>query len=154
MGNLGKGCAGVGTGSGHWILQIRSDISSLDVQVYARALDGSGFLNSLSGTAEEIETEEGYWYFLPIINPASNTASRSLVRITNLGPGAAQGVQIIATDAEGLQYPPGGSTYLAQTLRENETTSLTAEDLENGNCCDGLNARDRHIRKGRVCLVD
>ena len=133
VGNLGKGCTGVGTGSGHWILQVRSDISSLDVQVYARALDGSGFLNSLSGTAGEIETEEGYWYFLPIINPASNTASRSLVRITNLGPGAAQGVQIIATDAEGLRYPPGGSTYLAQTLRENETTSLTAEDLENGN---------------------
>ena len=132
-GNAAKGCTGSGHGFGDWTLEFHSDVPSLDLYVYARALDGSGFLNSLAGTAKEIEAENGYWYILPIVNPASNLSSRSTVRITNLGPRAASNVRFIGYDGNGTEYPRSGTTYLARALAPNQTLSFTSQDLEYGN---------------------
>ena len=133
VGNTEKGCTGSGRGSGDWTLEFLSDVSSLDLYVYARALDGSGFLNSLAGTAREVVTNQGYWYFLPIVNPASNLGSRSAVRITNLGPAWASNVRIVGFDRDGGEYPWTGATYLARSLAPNQTLSFTSQDLERGN---------------------
>ena len=133
IGNASKGCSGSGRGNGDWTLEFLADVPSLDLYVYARALDGSGFLNSLAGTAKEIEADEGYWYFLPIVNPASNLSSRSTVRITNLGPEWARDVQLFGYDAEGFEFPASGATFLARALAPNQTVSFTSQDLEYGN---------------------
>ena len=133
VGNVSKGCTGSGRGNGDWTLEFLSDVPSLDLYVYARALDGSGFLNSLAGTAREIDADEGYWYFLPIVNPASNLSSRSTIRITNRGPGQARDVQLFGYDGEGFAFPETGETYLARVLAPNQTVSFTSQDLEYGN---------------------
>ena len=132
-GNSAKGCTGTGRGAGDWILEFHSDIRTVRFYTYARALDDTGFANSLSGTAKRIQSEQGYWYFLPIINPASNLLARSEVRITNLGPQLARNVQLIGYDSAGVQYPRFGSTYLARTLSVNQTSIFTSQDLEYGN---------------------
>ena len=133
VGNASKGCTGVGRGSGDWTLKFESDVPSVKFFSYARALDGSGFVNSLAGTAKEEKNEEGYWYYLPLVNKGSNQATRNTVRITNLGPNWASDVQLIGFDWGGVQYPRSGRTYLAQTVRPNATVSFTSRDLEVGN---------------------
>ena len=133
IGNASKGCVGSGRGNGDWTLEFLSDVPTLQVHVYARTLDGTGFVNSLAGTAREITAAEGFLYFLPIVNPASNTNARSTVRITNRGPEWARDVQIIGYDVEGVEFPATGETYLAHALAPNQTVSFTSQDLEYGN---------------------
>ena len=132
-GNSAKGCTGTGRGAGDWILEFYSDIRTVRFYTYARALDDTGFVNSLSGTAKRIQSETGHWYFLPILNPASNLLARSEVRITNLGPRSASNVRLIGYDSDGVQFPRFGSTYLARTLSVNQTSVFTSQDLEYGN---------------------
>ena len=88
--------------------------------------------NPLS-TAKEEQNEEGYWYYLPLVNAGSNQATRSTVRITNLGPNWASDVQLIGFDWDGVRYPRSGTTYLARTVLPNTTVSFTSQDLEVGN---------------------
>ena len=133
VGNASKGCTGIGRGSGDWTLEFESDVPSVQLFSYARALDGSGFVNSLAGTAKEEQNEEGYWYYLPLVNPGNNQATRSTVRITNLGPNWASDVQLIGFDWDGVRYPRSGTTYLARTVLPNTTVSFTSQDLEVGN---------------------
>ena len=133
VGNASKGCTGIGQGNGDWTLEFESDVPSVQLFSYARALDGSGFVNSLAGTAKEEQNEEGYWYYLPLVNPGSNQATRSTVRITNLGPNWASDVQLFGFDWDGVRYPRFGTTYLARTVLPNTTVSFTSRDLEVGN---------------------
>ena len=132
-GDAGRGCIGIGRGNGDWTLEIRSDVPNLGVNAYARALDGTGFLNSLTGVAEGIESEEGgHFYYLPFINPASNLSSISRVRITNRGPAPARDVQLFGFDGQGREFPTTGATYLAGALPSNHTVSFTSQELESG----------------------
>ena len=124
---VSAGVVGIGRSSSE------SDVPSVQLFSYARALDGSGFVNSLAGTAKEEQNEEGYWYYLPLVNPGSNQATRSTVRITNLGPNWASDVQLIGFDWDGVRYPRFGTTYLARTVLPNTTVSFTSRDLEVGN---------------------
>ena len=104
--------------------EFESDVPSVQLFSYARALDGSGFVNSLAGTAKEEQNEEGYWYYLPLVNAGSNQATRSTVRITNLGPNWASDVQLIGFDWDGVRYPRSGTTYLAPNCASEHNREL------------------------------
>ena len=132
-GNASKGCRGVGRGGGDWTLRFRSDVPSVQVYSYARALDGTGFVTNLGGTATEITRDTGYWYFLPLVNEGTNSRTRSAIRITNIGGKSASNVQVIGYDWNGKRYPRSGTTYLARTLLPDHTTTFTSRDLEFGN---------------------
>ena len=132
-GNRSKGCRGIGHRGGDWTLRFRSDVPSVQIYSYARALDGTGFVTSLGGTATEIVRGTEYWYFLPLVNEGSNSRTRSTIRITNVGGRSASNVRVIGYDWEGDRYPRSGTTYLARTLSPGRTTTFTSRDLEFGN---------------------
>ena len=132
-GNASKGCSGIGRRGGDWTLRFRSDVPSVQIYSYARALDGTGFVTNLGGTATEVVRDTGYWYFLPLVNEGSNSRTRSTIRITNIGGRSASNVRVIGYDWEGDLYPRSGATYLARTLLPDHTTTFTSRDLEFGN---------------------
>ena len=118
LGNPAKGVShGIGDGSGHWQLTLRS-ASDVDVLTYARTADG--FLTSMHDTVPE--TSVGH--LVPIFNPGNNEAQVSSLRIVNPGANDASvnisGMDDLGTSPGGtvrLVIPPGKSrTFSAQAL--------------------------------------
>lgn len=126
QGSAAKGLSGgIGAGEGHWRLELRTD---LDVEALAYARSADGFLSSLDGLAPQGEDGRR----VPLFNPASNQAQRSLLRLINLSPEAAE-VVIRGVDDQGQS--PGSEVRLSLPARA--ARMLSAQELETGEG-DGL----------------
>ena len=124
-GNPDKGLsAGVGTGQGHWRINVTGSIDLLPL-AYSRA--GDGFVTGLNGPAPVTAEASGDSHRVTFFNPGSNWRQVSLLLLANPGEATAD-VRIAATDDRGrrhgspvaLRLPPGG------------TRMLRADDLEAG----------------------
>ena len=121
-GNSAKGLSdGVGGGRGDWRLELESDLDILAL-AYIRTPDG--FLASVHDIAPESDGA----YHAAIFNPGSNDQQRSLLRLINPNDRTVD-VTIDGVD-DGGAAPPSGRVRLS--LRANEATTVTAQDLENG----------------------
>lgn len=120
-GNAAKGLSdGVGAGSGDWRLDFGSN---LDIEVLGYARTADGFVTTL----HELAPRSGDDRTLPFLNPGSNMAQVSRLRLVNAG-GAAAEVSVRGVDDQGGS--PGGTVRLS--LAPGATHTLTAADLEAG----------------------
>ena len=125
-GNAAKGLSdGVGAGSGDWRLDFGSN---LDIEVLGYARTADGFVTTL----HELAPRTGDDRTLPFLNPGSNTAQVSRLRLVNAG-GAAADVSVTGVDDQGGS--PGGAVRLS--LAPGATRTLTAADLEAGEGATG-----------------
>ena len=113
--------AGFGDGDGDWRLLLESPLE-LDIQVHVRTPDG--FVTSVHDGAARV----GPRHYAPWFNPATETQSRSRLRLVNPSDAAAE-VLIVAWDDEGAPAP-GGAVGL--TLPAGASRSLDAVSLEKG----------------------
>ena len=125
-GNAAKGLSdGVGAGSGDWRLDFGSN---LDIEVLGYARTADGFVTTL----HELAPRTGDDRTLPFLNPGSNTAQVSRLRLVNAG-GEAADVSVTGVDDQGGS--PGGAVRLS--LAPGATRTLTAADLEAGEGATG-----------------
>ena len=117
-GHVGKGIAGVGSGTGHWRLRFRSD---LDIQVLAYMRTDDGFLTAL----HDIVGEAGWTHQVPILNPGSNTDRESSLRVVNT-TGVITTVTIRGYDDRGRE----GDNTVRITLRNYQVRTFNAKRLE------------------------
>ena len=86
-GNRSKGLdSGLGDGSGSWRLVITADDEHLDVRAYVRSLSSGGPISPLHQLVTSYDVGLGRTlpvHVVPMINPASNTWQKSIVRIFN-----------------------------------------------------------------------
>lgn len=132
LGNPGKGLTGAfGSGVGAWHLSISSPLS-LEVMSMSRTPDG--FVTNLSAIApsdtRDIESDRRAF----IVNPASNTAQQSQVRIIN---DTDQSGPVIVSANDDLGARPINQ-FIHFDIGPHESKLLTAADLENGNPAKGL----------------
>lgn len=128
VGNPSKGVTGsLGSGTGNWRLRVMSD---LDLVPMAFIRTPGGFLTSM----HDIVAGDGLSVQLPIFNPGENSNQVSLLRLINDNTTVAQ-ISISARDDNGV-LAPGGVVTL--TLAAGAATTLSAQDLENGNPGKGL----------------
>ena len=123
---------GVGDGSGHWRLELDSDLD-IAVRAYARSFDGS--VSRIDRTVPGTGFGTRYRYENAFFNPGSNVATRSILRLVNPGDGPAE-VTIGARDDFGDAAPEGDVTL---TLPAGEARDLSAQALESG--ADGFDGR-------------
>ena len=87
-GNISKGLSrGLGDGSGDWRLELTADDQHLDVRAYVRnVMQGGAVVAPIHQLAASYDVKPGRPYpvhFVPMLNPARNTAQISAVRIFN-----------------------------------------------------------------------
>ena len=122
-GNNAKGLNGkLGDGSGKWRLTIES---SLDLSTQSLIRTPDGFLTNMSAIVTPNRNGSSTVSFL---NPASNTAQRSFIRLINSSNESAS-VTISAIDDAG-QIAPNGDISL--TIGAGESLEFSANDLEQG----------------------
>ena len=134
-GNPDKGLPdGVGDGTDNWRLELETE---LDIEVLAYIRTPDGFLTSIHDVAAQAD-DGSMRHHVSIFNPGKNTDQRSLLRLINLGGGAAD-IKISGLDDKG-NAPPGGSVRL--TLAPGAAHLLTAQELEQGSddFSDGFSA--------------
>ncbi len=120
-GNADKGLTGgVGAGTGDWRLAVTADVA-IDVFAYIRHADG--FVTSMHDAAPEADTR----HRIAILNPGSNRAQVSSLRLINPGDASAR-VTISGWDDHGTS--PGGPVRL--TVPARAARSYTAAQLEEG----------------------
>ena len=125
-GNVAKGLSGgIGAGSGDWRLEIGSNLD-IEVTGYARTADG--FVTTL----HELARRTGNEGLLPFLNPGSNTAQVSRLRLVNPGTEAAK-VSVTGVDDHGRS--PGSPVRLS--VAPGTARTLTAADLEAGEASTG-----------------
>ena len=118
---------GVGKGSGHWRLELSADVP-IEALAYIRTPDG--FVTSMNEVA--VETAEGSnRYYVPFLNPGSNSNQRSRLRLVNPGSSDAD-INITGVDDAGdgarqrnvrLTLPAGGARMLsARELEKGDST--------------------------------
>ena len=117
--------AGVGTGSGHWRLELDT---GLDVAARAYARNAEGYLARIDTTVEGTFDGVRYRYEVAFFNPGSNLVQQSVLRLVNPGDAGAE-VTISAVDDEGDAAPEGNVTL---TLPPGEARDLSAQALESG----------------------
>ena len=124
-GNPSKGLSGgVGKGSGHWRLELSADVH-IEALAYIRTPDG--FVTSMNEVA--VETDEGSnRYYVPFVNPGSNSNQRSLLRLVDPGSGLADIIITGADDAADASRH--GEVRLA--LQAGAARMLSARELEQG----------------------
>jgi type VI secretion system secreted protein VgrG len=121
---------GFGQGNGHWqVTMSQQEESNVDAQSLMRV--PGGFLTNLSGTVPHTSPNQVHVW---IVNPASNTDQRSVLRVVNRNASAGA-VLIEAIDDDGIAAPGGSATLALPALAAVE---LTAQDLEQGNVGKGL----------------
>lgn len=126
-GNAAKGLSGaLGQGNGRWRVRVSAE-SDITVMSLVRTPDG--FLTNLSGIAPL----EGVRSTLLFVNPASNTAQQSTIRLLNTS-GSQASITLTATDDAGNP----GATDITLNLAARSALDLSAADLENGNAGKGL----------------
>ena len=124
-GNPSKGLSeGVGNGSGHWRLELSADVP-IEALAYIRTPDG--FVTSMNEVA--VETAGGSnRYYVPFLNPGSNSNQRSLLRLVN--PGRSQtDITITGVDDAGDASRP---REVRLTLPAGAARMLSARELEQG----------------------
>ena len=125
-GNAAKGLSdGVGAGVGDWRLDFGSN---LDVEVLGYARTADGFVTTL----HELAPRTGDDRTLPFLNPGSNTAQVSRLRLVNGGDKAAD-VGVTGVDDQGRS--PGGVVRFS--VAPGTARTLTAADLEAGDGTTG-----------------
>ena len=123
-GNAAKGLTGkLGDGTGKWRLTIAFPLS-LSAQSLIRTPDG--FLTNMSAVVTPNSNGSSTVSFL---NPASNAAQQSFIRVINAGAESSS-ITISAVDDVG-QISPNGDVLL--TLAAGKSLELSASDLERGN---------------------
>ncbi|MDE0366828.1 MAG: hypothetical protein OXP09_14795 [Gammaproteobacteria bacterium] len=118
-----------GTGApsqGDWRLELTSE---LDINVLSYIRTPGGFVTSM----HDVAPNEGNTHRVPFVNPGSNTAQQSLLRLVNPGDSAAS-VTIRGVDDRGAAGPGGAVTL---TLPPRASRTVSAMDLEVG--ASGLN---------------
>ena len=124
-GNVSIGLsAGVGDGTGHWRLELSSDVS-IEPVAYARSADG--FLADIHEAAME-EIQGSMRYRVSIFNPASNGTAQNRLRLTNPGESSAR-IVIGGIDDLGESRPNSDVTL---DLDAGAARMLTARQLEEG----------------------
>ena len=121
-GNPGTGLSGgLGGGEGDWWLQLETELD-IDPMAYVRTPDG--FLTSV----HDVARGESMTWRVPILNPASNTSLRSLLRVVNTS-GIDTEVTIEGVDARGDSSPQGEVSF---ALPADGARTLSARELEAG----------------------
>jgi hypothetical protein len=129
FGNPQKGLSGaLGDGSGRWQLTVSSALS-LQVMNLVRTADG--FVTNLSRLAPKPSVSTNDVWF---VNPGSNTAQRSFLRLVNKTNQTAN-LTITGIDDAGNAAPGGSITLSIGAFSAKE---ITAAELENGNAGAGL----------------
>ena len=124
-GNPSKGLSGgVGKGSGHWRLELSADMP-IEALAYIRTPDG--FVTSMNEVALGA-SEETIPYYVPFLNPGSNSSQRSLLRLVNPGSSRAD-IAITGVDDAGDVSPLGEVRF---TLQAGAARMLSARELEQG----------------------
>ena len=122
-GNPDKGLSGgVGKGDGNWRLKLETN---LDIEHLAYIRTEDGFVTNMHEVAAEIP-EGSNRYHVPFLNPGSNTAQVSKLRLINPGSGDAS-IEITGVDDDGRTL---GSVSL--DLDAGMARILTASELESG----------------------
>ena len=120
-GNSEKGLSGgVGTGQGHWRLELSSD---LDIDVLAYVRTAQGFLAAMHDVAPSIGARHRVAFF----NPGSNDRQVSQLRIVNPG-GQPAAVVVAGIDGQGA----GSAGDVRLTVPAGQARTLTAQELEAG----------------------
>ena len=120
-GNAAKGLSGgIGPGSGDWRLDLGSN---LDIEALGYARTADGFVTAL----HDLVPRTGAHHAVPFLNPGSNSAQVSLLRLVNHGDESAE-VTVTGVDDQGRS--PGGTVRLA--LPADAARTLTAAELETG----------------------
>ena len=120
-GNDAKGLSdGIGAGTGDWRLDLGSN---LDIEVLGYARTADGFVTTL----HELAPRTGDDRTLPFLNPGSNTAQVSRLRLVNTGAEEAE-VSVTGVDDQGGS--PGGAARFS--VARGTARILTAADLEAG----------------------
>lgn len=111
---------GLGDGAGSWWLRLRSELD-FDALAYMR----QGYLGEVHSVAREVVP--GRWR-LPTFNPGSNSAKVGILRVVNVGDGAAL-VTVSGVDDAG-DPAPGGTVRFG--LFPKGSVQIQARDLERG----------------------
>ena len=120
-GNASKGLSdGVGAGTGDWRLDFGSN---LDIEVLGYARTADGFVTTLHEIAPRAADDRT----LPFLNPGSNTAQVSRLRLVNPGAETAE-VTVTGVDDQGRS--PGSAVEFS--VAPGTARTLTAADLEAG----------------------
>ena len=127
-----KGCRGVGGASVSSGLLVQSDTPSLVVRSYGRAFGtNAGFLAPLDGAAEGFESKGVWTYYLPLLNPGTDSTAQARVRLTNTDRRrSVRSVYFWGHDSYGRGT--GTTLRLARALLPLQTVTLSALDLERG----------------------
>lgn len=122
-GNAEKGITGIGDGAGDWWLEVTGGFPfPVEALAYMRT-KRDGFLTALHDTVTDGQA--------PIINPASNTNQRSVLRLVNTSDGA---VAVIIRGFDDLGEERGP---VAVTVDANAAVYLTSQQLEDMGLGDG-----------------
>ena len=113
---------GVGKGDGNWRLKLETN---LDIEHLAYIRTEDGFVTNMHEVAAEIP-EGSNRYHVPFLNPGSNTAQESTLRLINPGSGSAS-IEITGVDDDGRTLGPVSLDLDAGMARR-----LTASELESG----------------------
>ena len=117
--------AGVGDGSGHWRLELKSD---LDIAAQAYARNPEDYVSRLDATVASTYSAGVHRYEVAFFNPGSNVVKPSVLRLVNPS-GADAEVTVSAVDDDGAAAPDGGVTL---TVPAGEAHDLSAQALESG----------------------
>ena len=120
-GNPAKGLSGgIGPGQGDWRLHLGSN---LDIEALGYARTADGFVTAL----HDLVPRSGADHAVPFLNPGSNRAQVSRLRLVNHGDESAD-VRVTGVDDRGRS--PGGTVRF--TLPADAARTLTAAELETG----------------------
>ena len=139
-GNPEKGLTGsTGAGEGDWRLELSSE---LDIEVLAYIRTTDGFVTAMHDLAPIVDGV----HRVVFLNPASNTAQVSRLRLVNPGEGDAT-VTITGIDSAGES--PGDP--VSATVAAGVSLTLTSADLESG-ASDGIDSGALGDGKGKWLL--
>ena len=116
---------GVGDGSGHWRLELDTDLD-IAARAYARSADG--YLSRIDQSILGVDDGTMHRYEVELFNPGGNVVKPSFLRLVNAGDAASE-VTISAVDDRGDAAPRGDVTL---TLPAGEARDLSAQALERG----------------------
>ena len=116
---------GVGDGSGHWRLELDTD---LDIAARAYARNAEDYVSRIDATVAGAYDGGTHRYEVVFFNPGSNVAKRSVLRLVNPGDADAE-ITIGAVEDAGDAAPEGDVTL---TLPAGEAPDLSAQALESG----------------------
>ena len=116
---------GVGDGSGHWRLELDTD---LDIVARAYARNAEDYVSCIDAMVAGAYDRAMYGYEVAFFNPGSNVVKRSVLRLVSPGNVDAE-IIMSAVDDDGDAAPQGEVTL---TVPAGEARDLNAQALESG----------------------